>query len=65
MIQVVVLVAIGLVSCVAAMELNPRVEKVWLKPYGWRINYITDLPPWRRNYRLILSIGPREYRWIV
>ena len=65
MIQVLGLIVIVLVSFVATMELTKEVEKVWLKPWAFRIAHFPECPPWTRHYRLILSLGPRQYRWTV
>ena len=59
------MIAFGLVVVVTTLELDPNIEKVWLKRWSLRAHHIPVSPPWIRNYKLILSVGPREYRWKV
>ncbi len=58
-----ILVAVGLVSCVATMEISQAIEKEWLKSWSFRINHFPECPPWTRHYRLVVVLGPRVYRW--
>ena len=54
-----------LASFLVALENSVYVEKVWLRPWAFRVRRYPECPPWTRHYRVIVAVGPREYRWKV